>query len=168
MKAIYDNHHADRQFAPGTWVYVCLHPYKQMTSRLSKHNRLSPRYFGPYQVLQRIGQVAYKLQLPTGSKIHDVFHVSLLKEKVSEQVPTSSTLPTISPALQCVHPRPAAILHSRVNGMKPEILVQWEGLPPSAATWEPQECFETQSTAISFLEDKKVLKAAGMIQKDEN
>lgn len=59
---------------------VKLHPYRQTTARLSKHTKLSPRFYGPYQVLLRIGQVAYQLQLPPDSRIHSVFHVSVSKK----------------------------------------------------------------------------------------
>ena len=53
--------------------------------RFGKRGKLSPRYIGPYEILERIGPSAYRLVLPMElSKIHDVFHVSLLRKYIPD------------------------------------------------------------------------------------
>ena len=69
----------DIQLQIGDWVLVKLKPYRQHSLALRKNNKLGLRYFGPFQVIQRIGKVAYKLKLPKESRIHPVFHISALK-----------------------------------------------------------------------------------------
>lgn len=66
----------------GDWAYVKLRPFKENTLRLQRDHKLGRRYFGPYQVLKRIGSVAYRLELSESAKIHSVFHISMLKRCV--------------------------------------------------------------------------------------
>jgi len=58
-------------------------------------SKLGPRYFGPYQVVERLGAVAYRLQLPPKARIHDVFHVALLKKYEGEPPASIMPLPDI-------------------------------------------------------------------------
>ena len=78
MKQIYDKRHTDRELAVGDWVYLKLQSYRRNSVERRKNHMLSPRFFGPYRVLERIGIVAYHLELPQGSRVHPIFHISLL------------------------------------------------------------------------------------------
>ena len=76
MKQQADKERFDRQFEVRNWVYVKLQPYRQSTMVNKKYLKLSANFFGPYKVLERIGVVAYKIELPKEAKIHPIFHVS--------------------------------------------------------------------------------------------
>ena len=82
MKDITDRKRQDTHFAEGDWVYVKLKPYRQSSVRLQHHHKLGLRYFGSFQVIKRVGEVAYKLALPEAARIHLVFHISMLKKCV--------------------------------------------------------------------------------------
>jgi hypothetical protein len=97
MKQQAYQHHSEREFEVGDWVFVRLQPYKQMSlKQKKKDNKLAPRYYGPYKVLQRIGSMAYKLELPPSSHVHPVFHVSCLKKVINDKIPVQTILPEIN------------------------------------------------------------------------
>ncbi|WMV08991.1 hypothetical protein MTR67_002376 [Solanum verrucosum] len=72
------------EFEVDDWVYLKILPIKGVM-RFGKKEKLSPIYVGPYQILRRIGKVAYELELPNElALVHPVFHVSLLKKYVGD------------------------------------------------------------------------------------
>ncbi|XP_066320582.1 uncharacterized protein [Miscanthus floridulus] len=96
--------------------------------------KLAPKYARPFQVTGCIGEVAYHLQLPKGTCIHDVFHVDILK-------PFRGMPPSSAPALPPLrHGRPLqwseCVLRSELHRGMWHILVEWVGMPVSEATWE--------------------------------
>ena len=102
--------------------------------------KLAPRFFGPYKVIEKVGPVAYKLALPPGSQIHDVFHVSLLRKHMGPVSPTSTQLSPVSD-ISTILPQPEVVLdrcviHKGKYCPKSEILVKWIGALAEDATWE--------------------------------
>ena len=57
-----------------------------------KDNKLSPKYYGPYKVLQKIGTLAYKLELSASSQVQVVSHVSCLKKVIGDKLPVQKIL----------------------------------------------------------------------------
>jgi len=72
--------HSDREFAMGDFVFVKLQPYRQASMGHCTNEKLAHKFYGPYQMSDRIGKVAYMLELPSSSKIHPTFHVAQLKK----------------------------------------------------------------------------------------
>ena len=62
----------------GDHVYIKVNP-KKSTLRLGKYNKLAPSYCGPVGILAKVGSVSYQLSLPPNIKVHNVFHISILK-----------------------------------------------------------------------------------------
>jgi hypothetical protein len=94
MKQKADQHRSERSFEVGDWVFLRLQPYKQMSlKKANKDNKLSPKYYGPYKVLQKIGTMAYKLELPASSRVHPFFHVSCLKKVIGNKIPVQAIFP---------------------------------------------------------------------------
>ena len=62
----------------GEHVYIKVKPNK-ISLRLGKYSELAPKYCRPFEILAKVGSVAYQLALPPNIKLHNVFHVSILK-----------------------------------------------------------------------------------------
>lgn len=93
QKIYADRHMVECSFEVGDLVFLRLQPYRQSSLKKSSVYKLKPRFYGPYRVIRRVGEVAYELELPEGSKIHNVFHVSCLKKVMGQQASTATELP---------------------------------------------------------------------------
>jgi hypothetical protein len=90
QKSYADNRRRELTFEVGDFIYLKVSPMTGM-KRFKVKGKLSPRYIGPFKILERKGEVAYQLELPDSlSDVHDIFHMSQLKKCLrvpEEQLP---------------------------------------------------------------------------------
>ena len=142
-KSYADNRRRDLEFAKGDFVFLKVSPCKGIL-RFSKKGKLSPRYIGPFKILKCIGTIAYRLDLPSNlSRLHNVFHVSMLKK----YVPDPSHVLSIEPVdlredLSYVE-EPVRILDRKDRVLRtktiPLVKVLWRSHSLEEATWEYEE-----------------------------
>jgi hypothetical protein len=82
-----------------------------------KDNKLSPKYYGPYKVLKKIGTMAYKLELPGSSRVHPVFHVSCLKKVIGDKIPVQTIFPELDEEGKIIL-EPEAITETRIHQLR--------------------------------------------------
>jgi hypothetical protein len=151
MKKQADKHRQERSFEIGDFVYLKLQPYVQTSLAPRSSQKLAFKFFGPYKILARVGEVAYRLELPASSKIHNVVHVSQLKRHLPATVTVSD-----DPALLCLDEfallQPAEVMArkqiKRGGSMISRVLVRWLGLPASTVTWEDEASLQHQFPAM--------------------
>ncbi|XP_070015989.1 uncharacterized protein [Nicotiana sylvestris] len=132
----------------GDKVFLKVSPWKKIM-RFGQKGKLSPRFIGPYEILERIGPVAYKLALPPElGKIHNVFHVSMLRKYRSDP---SHVLPIesieVNPDLT-YEEEPIQILAREIKELRnkkiPLVKVLWRNHSGKEATWEREEDIRVQ------------------------
>lgn len=80
MKQQADKHRTNRCFDVEDMVFLKLVPYQHQSLAKHSFHKLQPKFYGPFEVLERVGLVAYKTNLPATSKLYPVFYVSCLKK----------------------------------------------------------------------------------------
>ncbi|CAN6698020.1 unnamed protein product [Malus baccata var. baccata] len=126
----------------GDWVFLKLSSWKGVV-RFGKRGKLSPRYIGPYEIVERVGEVAYRLALPPElAKVHNVFHVSMLRKYISD--PSHLILPQpleINPDLTynevpvTIRDWKDKVLRNKTVRM---VKVLWRNHSVEEATWETE------------------------------
>jgi hypothetical protein len=136
MKSQANKHRSERQFEVDTYVYIKLQPYVQSFLAHKANKKLAFKFLGPFDILSKIGFVAYKLESSASSSIHPVFHVSQLKGAIPKSEVPASVLPPDT--IQLLVPK--AILQNRLvargTSTVEQVLVKWSTMTRELATWE--------------------------------
>ena len=143
QKSYADKRRKPLEFQVGDKVLLKVSPWKG-TVRFGKKGKLSPRYIGPYPIVQRVGPVAYKLDLPPDlGNVHDTFHVSNLKKcLVNAPVVIPPKEVKIDDKFQFVE-EPIEIMDKEVKRLRrsriPLVKVQWKSKHGHRFTWERED-----------------------------
>ena len=143
QKSFADRRATNRVYKVSDWVFLKVSPWKGVV-RFGKKGKLSPRYIGPYQIIERVGEVAYRLELPSElSKVHNVFHVSMLHHYVSDPSHVIPHQPLeIIPDLT-YEEEPVTILDWKDKVLRNKIIrmvkVLWRNHSVKEATWETED-----------------------------
>ena len=147
-KSYVDMKKKDIRYEIGEKVFLKVSPWKKVI-RFGKKGKLSPRFIGPYEVIEKVGPVAYKLALPLNlEKIHNVFHVSMLRRYRSDPSHVVS-LETIGLRQDLTYEEESIkILAHEVkelwNKKIPLVKVLWRNHKTEEATWESEETMQQQ------------------------
>jgi hypothetical protein len=139
-KSYVDAHRVDRSYEVGDRVFLRVKQHKS-SIKFGKGAKLSPRFVGPFVIMERKGLVAYRLALPDSlRRMHDVFHVSVLRHYISDptHVIDMSSLQVLDEG--ALMAEPVRILDHHVRQLRrrmvDQVKVQWDNYSPHSATWE--------------------------------
>lgn len=119
-----NQHQTKRSFEVGDLAFLRLQPYKQSTLKKSGAEKFKLRFYGLYKILWKVGKVTYELELPSDSKIHNVYHVSCLKKVVGQQVITSVELPPLDEEGQ-LELIPETVMAVRKKKLRGKIILEY-------------------------------------------
>ncbi|KAL0534025.1 hypothetical protein IC582_028302 [Cucumis melo] len=143
QKSYADVRRKDLEFEVGDKVFLKVAPMRGVL-RFERRGKLSPRFVGPFEILERIGPVAYRLALPPSlSTVHDVFHVSMLRKYVPDPSHVVDYEPLeIDENLSYVE-QPVEVLAREVKTLRnkeiPLVKVLWRNHRVEEATWERED-----------------------------
>ncbi|KAI3776563.1 hypothetical protein L1987_46349 [Smallanthus sonchifolius] len=143
QKSYADKRRKPLEFQVGDLVLLKVSPWKGVI-RFGKKGKLAPRYVSPFKILERIGKVAYKLELPPSlGNVHPTFHVSNLKKCLADEnlyIPLDDV--HIDETMHFVE-KPVEIMDREIKQLKrsriPIVKVRWESKRGPEFTWERED-----------------------------
>ncbi|XP_042467225.1 uncharacterized protein LOC122050384 [Zingiber officinale] len=143
QKSYADRRRRPLEFSVGDHVFLRVSPTKGV-KRFGLRGKLAPRYIGPFEILERIGAVAYRLALPPSlSGVHDVFHVSMLRRYVPDPTHVLADIPVpVQPDIT-YEEVPVQILDRKERQLRNKTIrlvkVGWQHHSDEEATWELED-----------------------------
>ncbi|GJX79949.1 putative reverse transcriptase domain-containing protein [Tanacetum coccineum] len=143
QKSYADNRRKPLDFQVGNHVMLKVSPGKGVV-RFGKKRKLAPRFVGPFEILERIGPVAYRLRLPEElSSMHDTFHVLNLKKCLAyanlhvslDKIKVDKTLRFVEEPLEIMDREVKTLKHSKI----PIVKVRWNSKCGPEFTWECED-----------------------------
>jgi hypothetical protein len=151
QKKYYDQGHRNVKYQVGEWVLLRLRHRAPASLPTDGAGKLKPRFYGPYRVLELINEVAVRLELPARARIHDVFHVGVLKKYHGAPPAATPPLPPLHHGAVSLEPEKA--VKTRIARGTRQVLVQWKDQSPASATWEDIDTFSAKFPTFQ-LEDE--------------
>ncbi|KAL0554084.1 hypothetical protein IC582_007995 [Cucumis melo] len=148
QKSYADVRRKDLEFEVGDMVFLKVAPMKGVL-RFAKKGKLSPRFVGPFEILERIGPVAYRLALPPSfAAVHDVFHISMLRKYVADPTHVVDFEPLQISENLSYEEQPVEVLAREVKKLRsreiPLVKILWQNHGVEEATWEKEEDMRAQ------------------------
>ena len=125
--------------------------------------KLSPQFCGPFKVLQKVGPVAYKLELPETSRVHPVFHVSRLRKRLFNEdnvVDPGLLVEYTEPPVQPHEPEKVLDFHElrTRNHVRRQVLVKWKDRPDEGSTWENISTLKKRFPTFVFADENSFIR----------
>ncbi|GJR02831.1 hypothetical protein Tco_0525815 [Tanacetum coccineum] len=148
QKSYVDYRRKSLEFEVGDRVLLRVSPWKGVV-RFRKNDKLAPRYVGPFEILERIDPVAYRLRLPEElSGVHDTFHVSNLKKCLADaslhvplnEIKVDKTLRFIEEPVEILDREIKSLKRSKISLVK----VRWDSKRGPEFTWEREDYMKSK------------------------
>ncbi|KAL6220181.1 hypothetical protein ACLB2K_007938 [Fragaria x ananassa] len=148
QKSYADVRRKDLEFQVGDWVFLKLSPWKWVV-RIGKRGKLNPRYIGPYEIIERVDSLAYRLVLPPKlSRIHNVFHISMFRKYIADPSHVLEEQPISLQKDLSYEEEPVQILDRNEQVLRnksiPLVKVLSRSHQVEEATWESEEQMRQQ------------------------
>ena len=130
----------------GDHVFLKISPMKGVM-RFGKKGKLAPRYIRPYEILDRVGKVSYRLALPPHlSQVHPVFHISLLRKYVPNEMHVLPVQEILIRDDLSYEEQPVAIIDRQIRKLRRREIVmlkiQWQRHSLEECTWESEQAMK--------------------------